>query len=61
MQQHKPLIGTDRTNLLEALQKNAYQGQAILTNPRDTGFVGSAEEIPDDEVISAIKSVPTHY
>jgi hypothetical protein len=30
-------------------------------NRRDTGFIGTADEITDDEVISAIKSVPCHY
>jgi hypothetical protein len=28
---------------------------------RDTSFAGTAEEVPDEEVISAIKSVPCHY
>jgi len=28
---------------------------------RDTSFVGSADEIPDEEVINAIRSVPCHY
>ena len=28
---------------------------------RDTTFAGTSEEVTDDEVISAIKSVPCHY
>jgi hypothetical protein len=28
---------------------------------KDTSFVGSAEDVTDEEVISAIKSVPCHY
>jgi hypothetical protein len=28
---------------------------------RDTSFVGAADDVTDEEVISAIKSVPCHY
>jgi hypothetical protein len=28
---------------------------------RDTSFVGSTDEVTDEEVITAIKSVPCHY
>ena len=28
---------------------------------QDTSFAGTAEEVPDEEVINAIKSVPCHY
>jgi hypothetical protein len=28
---------------------------------RDTSFAGAGEEVPDEEVINAIKSVPCHY
>jgi len=28
---------------------------------KDTSFVGTVDEIADEEVISAIKSVPCHY
>jgi hypothetical protein len=57
----RPLNDTERKQLLTALHANAKQGQAILTNPRDTGFAGTAEAVTDEEVISAIKSVPCHY
>jgi hypothetical protein len=28
---------------------------------RDTSFLGAADEVTDEEVIYAIKSVPCHY
>jgi len=28
---------------------------------RDTSFVGTIDEVTDDEVITAIRSVPCHY
>ena len=34
---------------------------AILMDRRDTSFIGASEEVSDDEVISAIQSVPCHY
>jgi len=57
----RPLNDTERRQLIGALRGNAEADQAILTDRRDTSFAGSAEEISDDEVISAIKSVPCHY
>jgi hypothetical protein len=57
----RPLNETERKQLTAALRGNADSGQALLLNRRDTSFAGSAEEIPDEEVISAIKSVPCHY
>jgi hypothetical protein len=58
-----PLTEEEARVLLNALRSNAERGSAILTNPRDTGFAGMTDEITDndDEVISAIKSVPCHY
>jgi hypothetical protein len=52
---------TEREQLREALRRNADLGCAILTDPKDTSFRGTAEEVPDEEVISAIRSVPYHY
>jgi hypothetical protein len=46
---------------MDALRGNAQSNLAILMNQRDTSFAGSAEEVTDEEVISAIKSVPCHY
>jgi hypothetical protein len=57
----RALNETERKQLTAALRGNADSGQALLLNRRDTSFAGSAEEIPDEEVISAIKSVPCHY
>ena len=42
------------TQLLTALRGNADQGRAILMDRRDTSFVGTAEDVADEEVISAI-------
>ncbi len=57
----RPLNDTERRQLVGALRGNAESNLAILTDRRDTSFVGTAEEVPDEEVISAIKSVPCHY
>jgi len=57
----RPLNDNDRRKLIAALRGNAEQEQAILTDRRDTSFVGVADEVSDEEVIAAIKSVPCHY
>jgi hypothetical protein len=57
----RPLDPDQRQKLIDALRGNAQSSAAILTNPRDTSFAGTTDEISDDEVISAIKSVPVHY
>jgi hypothetical protein len=57
----RPLNDTERQKLIDALRGNAQNNLAILMNQRDTSFVGAAEEVTDEEVISAIKSVPCHY
>jgi hypothetical protein len=57
----RPLLKTERKQLLAALRANAEDGRAILTDRRDTRFAGTAEEVPDDEVIVAIRAVPCHY
>ena len=51
----------ERQKLVNALRGNAEDNLAILMDRRDTSFVGSSEEVSDDEVISAIQSVPCHY
>jgi hypothetical protein len=33
----------------------------MLMDPQDTSFVGTADDVPDEEVISAIQNVPCHY
>jgi hypothetical protein len=57
----RPLHVTERNQLLKALRRNADAGRAILMDRRDTSFVGTADDVTDEEVISAIKSVPCHY
>lgn len=51
----------ERQKLINALRGNAEDNLAILMDRRDTSFLGASEEISDDEVISAIQSVPCHY
>ncbi len=57
----RPLNDLERRQLINALRGNAESDRAILLNRRDTGFAGAAEEVPEEEVINAIKSVPCHY
>ena len=57
----RPLNDAERRQLINALRGNAENDQAILMDRRDTSFAGSSEEVSDEEVISAIKSVPCHY
>ncbi len=51
----------ERRQLLTALRGHADRGVALLIDPKDTGFAGTAEEVPDEHVIAAVKSVPVHY
>ena len=55
------LNDTERRELINALRGNAESDRAILMDRRDTSFAGTADEVTDEEVISAIKSVPCHY
>ena len=57
----RPLNDTERRSLITALRGNADRGIAILMDRRDTSFAGTADEVTDEEVITAIKSVPCHY
>lgn len=57
----RALTEVERKTLVGALRGNAEQGRVLLLDRRDTSFAGSADEVPDEEVISAIKSVPCHY
>jgi hypothetical protein len=57
----RPLNDTERRQLITALRGNADQGRVLLMDRRDTSFAGTAEEVTDEEVINAIKSVPCHY
>ncbi len=51
----------ERQDLIKALRGNGQGGTVIKTDPFDTSFSGTDNEISDEEVISQIKSVPTHY
>ena len=55
------MLGTEREELLAALRGNSENGRALLMDRRDTHFVGTADEVPEEEVSTAIKSVPCHY
>ena len=57
----RPVNTQERQKLIDALRGNAQDNLAILMDRRDTSFVGASEEVSDDEVISAIQSVPCHY
>lgn len=57
----RPLNETERNTLIQAIRGNAERGTAILTDRRTTRFAGASDEVPDEEVINAIKSVPCHY
>lgn len=57
----RALNDTERRQLVQALRSNADSNVAILTDRRDTSFAGTTDEVTDEEVITAIKSVPCHY
>ncbi len=57
----RALNDTERRQLFLALRENAESDRAILMDRRDTSFVGTADEVTDEEVIVAIRSVPCHY
>ena len=57
----RPLNDTERRQLIAALRGNAENDRAILMDRRDTSFLGATDEVPDEEVINAIRSVPCHY
>ncbi len=57
----RPLDDTERRQLLEALRGNAQDNLTILMDKKTTAFAGTTSEVTDEEVISAIKSVPCHY
>jgi hypothetical protein len=57
----RPLNETERRQLIAALRGNAESNRAILMDRRDTGFAGTADDVPEEEVIIAIRSVPCHY
>lgn len=57
----RPLTELERRQLVTALRGNADGNRVLLLDRKDTHFAGTAEDVPDEEVIHAIKSVPCHY
>jgi hypothetical protein len=57
----RPLAEAERRQLLTALRGNADRGVALLLDRRDTSFAGTTEDLPDEQVLTAVKSVPSHY
>jgi hypothetical protein len=58
----RPMNDVERRQLISALRNNAERNRPIIMNRRDTSFEATeVEEVTDDEVIAAIKSVPCHY
>mgnify|MGYP005848861559 CR=1 FL=1 len=57
----RPLNELERRQLLTALRGNADGNRVLLMDRHDTSFAGTVDDVPDDEVITAIKSVPCHY
>ena len=57
----RPLAEMERRQLIAALRGNITRDLALLMDGSDTSFVGTTDEIPDEEVINCIKSVPCHY
>lgn len=47
--------------LAKALKRNAADGTPLHLDALTTGWIPGSDEIADDEVIAAIKSVPCHY
>jgi len=57
----RPLSDVERRQLISALRGNAENDRTILMDRHTTSFLGTTDEVTDDEVITAIKSVPCHY
>ena len=55
------LNDTERKQVIEALRGNALARRVILMDRRDTFFHGTAGDVPEEEVILAVSSVPCHY
>jgi hypothetical protein len=56
----RALTDVEQKRLGAALERNVELDHYLKIG-RDTSFAGTAEEVTDEEVISAIKSVPCHY
>ena len=58
---HVAMPVSERNRLMEALKNNAENDDPIMMSSKDTSFVSTASEMPDCEVLVAIRSVPCHY
>lgn len=57
-----PMPPEEQMKLRRALERNVNNGAALLMDSRDTSFIGEIEERDaDEEVVNAIRSIPTHY
>lgn len=54
-------VREQRVHLLDALLRNAGENRVLLMDRKTTQFVGTADELPENETIEAIRSVPTHF
>ena len=57
----KPMTTEEREKLTKALYRNAEQNVPLHMDPLTTGWRPGEDEVRDEDVISAIQSVPTHY
>ena len=57
----RPLAEAERRQLITALRGHADRGVGLLIDPNDTSFAGTADDLPDEQVVAAVKSVPCHY
>lgn len=56
----QPLDLATRNRLKDALMGNAAKSDTIHMSKKDTSFVPDGE-VTDEEVITAIRSIPCHY
>ena len=45
----RPLNTLERNQLISALRGNVEQNKAIILSQRDTSFIGTEDEVTDDE------------
>jgi len=57
----RPLAEAERRQLITALRGHADRGVALLIDAKDTSYSGTADDVPDEQVVVAVKSVPCHY
>jgi hypothetical protein len=57
------VLSPELERLRSALRRNGRtdNGGCALLMGADTGFTGVTDELPEEEVIGAVRSVPVHY